>query len=161
MTDPLIRWRTSPAAPDITAVRALVAATGVFSPEEIETAGELVATTLDGTETYQFVFAEDAAGALLGYACFDRIPLSAVSYDLYWIAVTAAQRGRGLARELISRVADTIRSQGGLQLFAETSATPAYTPARTFYLRSRFTEAARFADFYARGDDKLVYRLAI
>jgi ribosomal protein S18 acetylase RimI-like enzyme len=156
-----IRWRQTPYDGDPARVKALVASTGVFSAEEAGVAADLVMTTLDGSETYRFVFAEDKAGTLLGYSCFDRIPLSTVSFDLYWIAVVPELRGGGLAGELMSRTAVVVKKRRGTQIFAETSSREPYAPARAFYRKAGFAEVARFEDFYAAGDDKLVFRIKL
>jgi GNAT superfamily N-acetyltransferase len=145
---------------DVAHIRALTATTGVFSAEESRVAAELAETTLDGTETYRWLLAE-ADGELVGYTCFDRIPLSKVSFDLYWIAVLPDRRGSGLALELMARTARLARSRRGLWIFAETSSREPYAPARAFYRKAGFAEAARFNDFYAPGDDKVIFRLAL
>jgi ribosomal protein S18 acetylase RimI-like enzyme len=155
-----IRYRHVLDAADPARIRALVASTGVFSAEEIRTAAELADTTLDGSETYRWLIAE-AAGELVGYTCFDRIPLSKISFDLYWIAVLPERQHSGLGRELLARTAKFIRGKRGTQLFAETSSLEPYAAARAFYLGAGFTEVARFADFYDAGDDKLVFRLGL
>jgi ribosomal protein S18 acetylase RimI-like enzyme len=155
-----LRWRRIVEAADPAKIRALVQATGVFSAEEIRVAGELAETTVDGSETYRFLFAE-RGGEMLGYTCFDRIPLSKVSFDLYWIAVAPSERGTGLAAELMQRTAAFIRGKRGTQVYAETSSKTPYAPARAFYLKSGFTEAARFEDFYEPGDSKIIYRLLL
>jgi ribosomal protein S18 acetylase RimI-like enzyme len=155
-----VRYRQAIEADDPERISRLVAATGVFSVEEAKVAGELATSTLDGSETYQFLFAE-AEQRVLGYTCFDRIPLSAVSFDLYWIAVGPSARGTGLATELMTRTAELIRAQGGLQIFAETSSREDYAAARAFYGKAGFAEAARFEDFYTVGDAKIVFRLGV
>ena len=155
-----LRFRHVLDAADPARIRALIEATGVFSKEEASIAAELAETTLDGTETYRWLIAE-AGSDLLGYTCFDRIPLSRVSFDLYWIAVSPAVRGTGLAAELMQRTAKFIRAKRGTQIFAETSSREPYAPARAFYLKSGFEEAARFGDFYEPGDDKVIFRLKL
>ena len=155
-----IRWRRIVDAADPEKIRSLVRATGVFSAEEVRVAGELAQTTVDGTETYRFLLAE-RGGEMLGYTCFDRIPLSKVSFDLYWIAVAPSERGTGLAAELMSRTAAFIKSKRGTQVYAETSSKENYAPARAFYLKSGFRQAARFEDFYEPGDSKIIYRLML
>ncbi|MGN6099663.1 MAG: GNAT family N-acetyltransferase [Devosia sp.] len=157
----LIRWRQIAEPADPQKISDLVAATGVFSAEEIRMAGNLATTTLDGTETYRFMFAEEPGGPLLGFTCFDRIPLTEVSFDLYWIAVAPERRGTGLARELLGRTARFAKSKRGLWLFAETSSREPYARARAFYRAMGFEERARFEDFYDRGDDKLIFRLSL
>jgi ribosomal protein S18 acetylase RimI-like enzyme len=155
-----IRWRRIVDKADPPKIKKLVAATGVFSEEEAATAARLAATTLDGTETYRFLLAE-RDGTLLGYTCFDRIELSEWSFDLYWIAVAPEERGSGLALELMSRTATFIKGKRGRQIFAETSSREPYAPARAFYRKAGFAEVARFEDFYAAGDDKVIFRMLL
>ncbi len=157
---PATRFRHVLDAADPARIRALVAATGVFSAEEARVAAELADTTLDGSETYRWLIAEQA-GEMVGYTCFDRIPLSKVSFDLYWIAVLPETRGTGLAAELMARTAKFAASKRGRWMFAETSSRGPYAPARAFYRKTGFDEVARFADFYEAGDDKVVFRLQL
>jgi ribosomal protein S18 acetylase RimI-like enzyme len=157
---PGIRWRRIVDAADPPKIRALVQATGVFTAEEVRVAGELAETTVAGTETYRFLIAE-RGGEILGYTCFDRIPLSKVSFDLYWIAIAPSERGTGLAHELMSRTSAFIKSKRGTQIYAETSSKDSYAAARAFYLKSGFEQAARLEDFYEPGDSKIIYRLML
>jgi len=155
-----LRFRHVLDAADPGRIRALIGGANVFSAEETRIAAELAETTLDGTETYRWLIAEED-GELVGYTCFDRVPLSKVSFDLYWIAVSPGRHRTGLGRELIERTAKFIRGKRGTQVFAETSSREPYVAARAFYVGCGFEEAARFPDFYAAGDDKIVYRLKL
>ena len=157
---PKIRFRQILHAGDPARIGALIDATGVFSAEEVRVAAELAETTLDGSETYRWLLAESGS-ELLGYTCFDHIPLSKVSFDLYWIAVSRAARGTGLAAALMAHTAKVVAAKRGTQIFAETSSREPYAPARAFYVKSGFEEAARFSDFYEPGDDKIVFRLKL
>ena len=157
----LIRWRQIAEAADPQKITDLVGATGVFTAEEARVAGELATTTLNGSETYRFMFAEEPGGELRGFTCFDRIPLSEVSFDLYWIAVADEARGTGLATELMRRTAAFAKRKRGLWLFAETSSREPYARARAFYAKAGFEEAARFEDFYSPGDGKVMFRLKL
>jgi ribosomal protein S18 acetylase RimI-like enzyme len=139
-------------------IRALIEGTGLFSAEEAAAAARLAETTLDGTETYRWLIAE-AGGELAGYTCFDRSSLSKVAFDLYWIAVSQVHRGHGLGLNLMDRTARFIKAKRGTQIYAEISSREPYAAARAFYAKAGFREAARFADFYESGDDKLIFRL--
>jgi ribosomal protein S18 acetylase RimI-like enzyme len=145
-------------AGDAAAVRELVHATGFFSEEEVAVAQELVDAFISygPDSTYRFVFAEAREG-LRGYTCYGRIPLTRSSFDLYWIAVRPECQGVGLGRRLIELTEAAVRGDGGTQLFADTSSRPRYLPTRAFYRRLGYEPAAEFADFYAPGDNKIVY----
>ena len=148
---PRVKFRHVLDAADPPRIRALVAATGVFSAEEAQRRSR---TRRDDARWHRDLSLVDRRidGELIGYTCFDRIPLSKVSFDLYWIAVSPAQRGTGLATELMARTAKFIRGKRGTQVFAETSSRDPYAPARAFYSKAGFQQVARFEDFYEAGD---------
>ncbi len=152
-----IGYRQIVDAPDPGRIKALVESTAVFSEEEAQTAADLASCMLRGTESYRFIFAE-RDGQLLGYTCYDQIPLSTLSFDLYWIAVAPAARGTGLAQELMTRTAAEAKRGGGPWPYAETTSRAPYAAARAFYLKSGFEEVARFEYFYALGDAKVMLR---
>ncbi len=156
---------------DVAAVRALVLATAVFKPEEVDVAEELVRERLArGPESgYEFIFHDHLDGpgrvggpqGLASYACYGRIPCTRASWDLYWIAVDPAWQGHGLGRRMLREVMAAVRVADGERIFAETSSTPAYAGTRRFYLATGFVERARFEHFYDRDDAKVVYELHI
>lgn len=150
--------RTYPREADIAAVRSLVAATGFFSGEEIDIAGELVEETLArGAQAgYSFMFAE-SRGVLAGYCCFGPIPLTRESYDLYWIAVRPDSQGTGLGRRLMTEAEAAIIRCGGKRIYADTSSRDQYLPTRGFYEALGYQRAAFLPDFYAPGDGRVIY----
>ena len=154
-----MRWRQDVVAADCSAVRDLVAATGFFNSEEIAVAEELVAETVaKGADSdYLFVFAEEPDKGMRGYSCFGPIPATQSSFDLYWIAVSPDEQGRGLGREIIERSERIAAGLGGTRMFVDTSGRAQYTPTRAFYERMGYEVAARLEDFYAPGDAKVIY----
>ncbi len=155
-------FRNDPHDSDVGAIRRIVTSTGFFAPSEIEIAVELIEQWLNQGDAsgYRFVFADAGNGEsarAVGYACFGEIPCTVGSYDLYWIAVDHAHRGGGLGRALVAEVERQVRELGGRRLYAETSGRDQYEPTRAFYRKTGFIEEARFEDFYAPGDAKVVY----
>lgn len=155
-------WRTQLRESDAPAVRELVRETGFFSAEEDQVAIELVEETLArGRESgYEFVFADppgDAAGKLLGYTCYGPIPATESSYDLYWIAVAPSQQGRGLGKRLLRETERLAAESGATQMYADTSGRSQYAPTRAFYESMGYHRAATLKDFFAPGDDKVIY----
>lgn len=159
MNLPELEFRTELRASDRDAVRALVAATGFFSAEEILVAVELVdEARARGCEAsgYAFVFAE-SGGRLLGYACHGPIPATAGSYDLYWIVVDPEVQARGIGRALMEAVEREVRASGGRRIWVDTSEREQYAPTRAFYHRCGYRQAASLEDFYAEGDGKAIF----
>ncbi|MGH8221879.1 MAG: GNAT family N-acetyltransferase [Woeseiaceae bacterium] len=160
----MTRWRRLTRPGDAAAVERLVAATGFFSDEERRVAVELVEERLAKGEAsgYEFVFADAAAGgSLLGYACYGPIPATQSSCDLYWIAVSPAEQGKGLGRELADEAERLAREQGMTRMYADTSGREQYASTRAFYESLGYSKAAVLEDFYAPGDAKVIYSKAL
>jgi GNAT superfamily N-acetyltransferase len=157
-----LAFRCEVTAEDPHRVRGIVEATGVFSPREVAVAVELVDERLakGPASGYDFVFAE-CAGRTLGYACYGPIAVTASSYDLYWVAVDKSCQGQGLGKALLEKAEQLIRQRGGRRVYIETSSRHAYAPTRAFYCRCGYSQEAQLADFYAPGDDKVIYVKAI
>lgn len=157
-----LQFRTEPTAADREAVRALVSSTGFFYPPEIDVAIELVDERLakGSASGYEFVFVEEQ-GRLLGYTSYGPIACTEGSYDLYWIAVDASQQRRGLGSLLLRRTEAAIASAGGRRIYIETSNRLQYQPTRVFYERNGYAREAILTDFYAAGDDKVIYGKAV
>ncbi len=147
---------------DRNAVRAVVESTGFFSSAESDVAVELVDERLakGAASGYEFVFAE-RDGQLCGYACFGPIACTIASFDLYWIAVDKACQREGLGRKLLEESERLIRDQGGRRVYIETSNRAQYAPTRAFYQRCGYRCDAVLADFYAPGDDKVIFVKAL
>ncbi len=143
---------------DAEAVRRLVVSTDVFSPIEVDVAVELVEDRLSlGPESdYKFLFA-DLEGRAVGYTCYGPIALTAASFDLYWIAVDKSLHGRSIGRLLLEKTEELIRQIGGGQVYIETSNRHHYAATRGFYLRCGYRQEALLTNFYAPGDDKVIY----
>ena len=143
---------------DVSAIGELVTNSGVFRSEEIMIAMELAEDRLSGKDSsYNFLCLRDIDGNLYGYSCYGEIPLTDKRFDLYWIVIDNSLRGSGYASQLLQETEKQIISMEGKQLYAETSGTEAYAPARSFYLKNGFKEVASFPDFYRDGDAKIVY----
>lgn len=151
--------REVPRADDPARVERLVAASGFFNQEEVEVAGSLIRERLEKgpASGYELLFLDDAAGALLGYTCYGEIAGAAGRWDLYWIAVDPARRGGGLGRALLRETERRIAARAGVRVYVETGGRAQYEPTRAFYLACGYREEARLPDFYADGDDKVIY----
>lgn len=142
---------------DREAVAGLVEATGLFSAAECAIAVELVdAARADPDSGYLFWLAEHE-GRLLGYTCFGAVPATQDSFDLYWIVVDPACQRRGLGRVLLAHTERSIAALGGRRLWVDTSGREAYAETRRFYESAGFRREATLRDFYAPGDDKVIY----
>jgi len=142
---------------DVPVLVALVEASGVFRPDEVEVAREVLEVAAAKGEASGYFCRVEAEGAPTGFACWGPTPCTQGTFDLYWLVVDPRPQGRGEAPRLLAQAEADVRRRGGRQLIAETSSTDPYTPARSFYESRGFRAAARIPDFYRVGDDKVVY----
>jgi ribosomal protein S18 acetylase RimI-like enzyme len=134
----------------------LTAAAGLFRPDEVAVAVELLDAALAGDEDYRFL-GTYAGDQLVGYACWGPTPGTTGTYDLYWIVVDPAWRGKGLGSELLAVVEDRLAGERARLIVVETSSRGDYAPTRAFYERRGYARAATLPDYYAAGDDLVIY----
>ncbi len=150
--------RKHPRISDIQDIQKLIAETGFFRQDEVDIAVELIREGLEkGPDSdYRFLMA-NADHRLAGYTCFGLIPCSLVSWDLYWIVIGKQYQSIGLGSLLLQLTETEIRKSGGWNIIAETSGKTLYAPTRHFYAKNNYLLKGQYEDFYAEGDDKLVY----
>jgi ribosomal protein S18 acetylase RimI-like enzyme len=150
-------FRSRPRPSDVPALRRLVAATRVFYTVEQTVAAELLEERLRrGADSgYSFFFA-DCGAELVGYCAWGAVPLTRNSYDLYWIAVAPQWQGAGIGQRLMELAERAVARCGGGGLYIETSSRGIYDRTRRFYRRAGYRQVARFRDFYAPDDHKIV-----
>lgn len=131
---------------------------GNFGHKDVACVQELWEAYVEkGAETgYDFIVFRDGV-RVLGFACFGPTPLTEGTYDLYWLAVHPESRRRGIGCALIAWVEEEIRRRGGRLLLVETSGTAAYEGTRRFYESCGYRYQAVIHDFYAPGDDLLIF----
>ena len=106
---------------------------------------------------YLFLGAFTPEEVLVGYACWGPTPATDRTWDLYWIAVDTALQGAGIGTILLEEVERRLVGQHARMLIAETSSRSDYAATRGFYERRGYAEAARVRDFYASGDDRIIF----
>ena len=132
---------------------------GVFNQGEIDCVAELWDEYLrQGSERSGYYFLVDREDEqVTGYACYGPRALTEGTFDLYWIAVDPQNRRSGVGKKLLVRVEEAVRQLGGRLLVVETSGLEKYAPTRRFYLATGYLLEATLRDFYADGDDLVIF----
>jgi ribosomal protein S18 acetylase RimI-like enzyme len=157
-------------------IAAILRASRVFSPSEIAVALELFDDAIAdcGLRTavaqsdphsalhtphsdYLFLGAYTPEDIVVGYACWGPTPATDRTWDLYWIAVDPVLHGAGIGTILLEEVERRLVGQHARMLVVETSSRSDYAATRAFYDRRGYTVAATVRDFYAAGDDRIIY----
>jgi ribosomal protein S18 acetylase RimI-like enzyme len=133
----------------------LMLASPNFTPDEVETALEIIDEALAGDPEY--IVNVVANGDIAGYECHGPAPLTDGTFDLYWIVVDPQAQKRGYGRRLLLAAEEDVARRGGRLLLIETSSQPAYDASVRFYKRNGYRLEARIHNFYRKGDDKLVF----
>ena len=148
---------TTPA--DTPALLALTEGTGVFKPHEVEALDEVLADYHAANRDQGHVAVTDERhGEVVGYAYYAPAAMTDRTWYLYWIAVTRNTQARGVGSGLLRHAEEDIRRHNGRVLFIETSSLPHYEPTRRFYLRHGYEVTGVLRDYYADGDDMVVFR---
>jgi ribosomal protein S18 acetylase RimI-like enzyme len=150
-----LRWSVpSDRAPILAAIEA----TGLFRANEIDVALEVLDDALaHGAPGHYQSYTALLGRQAVGWMCFGPTPGTEGTFDLYWIVVAPERQRLGIGRALMQHAEDLIAARGGRLIVVETSGLAEYEPTRRFYLNVGYHEAARIADFYAPGDDKVTY----
>jgi ribosomal protein S18 acetylase RimI-like enzyme len=144
---------------DCREVRQITEGTGFFHDYEVDIAVELFQERFDKKEKsgYYFTIAQNQAGSLVGFAIYGPIACTKGSFDFYWIVVDKVSQGQGLGRYLADLAETEMLNMGARAVYIETSSQELYLPTRYFYEKRNYILEARLKDFYAPGDDKLIY----
>jgi ribosomal protein S18 acetylase RimI-like enzyme len=142
-------------AADRTRIEDITRAVGVFRDQETAVALEVFDAAVAGSPDYT-ALAADVAGRLVGWICWGPTPCTVGTYDLYWMAVDPALHGAGigtvLLREMERRLAGVARL-----VVVETAGRPDYQATRAFYEARGYRATGIIPNFYAAGDDQVVY----
>ena len=143
---------------DTDALIAMTVATGVFKPHEIVALQEVLADYHATNREFGHVAMtwEEADGPT-GFVYYAPTAMTDRTWELWWIVVKKDHQGSGVGGQALKAVEGLIRDAGGRLLLIETSSTPPYEPTRRFYVKHRYVVSAQIPDFYADGDDKVVF----
>lgn len=136
-------------------------AVGLFRPEEILVALEVFDEAVENGpgNTYQILGA-DIEGRLAGWICWGPTPCTLGTYDLYWMAVDPALYRGGIGTALVGAMERRLRGVARI-IVVETAGRDEYEPTRRFYRARGYRAVARVPDFYAPGDDQVVFVKAV
>ncbi len=147
------------AAGDKPEIMKILDATPEFTNEEVKVAEELIDLYLQyGTGSDYHILVAETDSIPAGYICYGPTPLTKGTWDIYWIAVNAERQNHGIGRSLLSNAEDEIEKTRGRMILIETSSKEQYKKTRQFYKDQGYEQVTRVPDFYAPGDDKLVFQ---
>ncbi len=147
---------------DTDRILALTRATGVFRDEEMEIAAEVFgdAVSAAGGPRPYYALGAEVDGRLVGWICWGQTPCTDGTWDLYWLAVDPTAHGLGVGTALVEGMEHRLTGTARL-ISVDTSGRPDYEPTRAFYAARGYQSVARVPDFYAPGDDQVIFTKAL
>jgi D-alanine-D-alanine ligase len=144
-------------AADRARIEDITRAVGVFREDEIPVALEVFddAVREGGSPSYLALGAE-VDGRLVGWICWGPTPCTLGTYDLYWMAVDPGLQGGGIGSALLGEMERRLAGVARMVII-ETTGRADYASTRGFYRARGYRAAATIPDFYAPGDDQVVF----
>jgi GNAT superfamily N-acetyltransferase len=136
-------------------IEEITRAVGVFRVEEVPIALEVFDGAVGGSPDYVARGAE-VDGRLAGWICWGPTPCTLGTYDLYWMAVDPDLHGAGVGTALLVEMERQLHGAARL-VVVETAGRPDYAMTRAFYEARGYRRTAVVPDFYAPGDDQVIY----
>ena len=128
----------------------------IFGPHEVTVALEVFDASLNPGQTDYESVGIELDGQVAGWICWGPTPCTAGTFDMYWIAVDPSVHGAGLGSKLVAEMERRLAGRARL-VVVETGGRKEYEATRGFYLARSYEEVARVPDFYAPGDDQVIF----
>jgi ribosomal protein S18 acetylase RimI-like enzyme len=142
-------------AADRRRIEEITRAVRVFRDGEVPVALEVFDGAVAGSPDY-IALGATLDERLVGWICWGPTPCTLGTYDLYWMAVDPAAQGAGVGTALLREMEGRLAGSARL-IVVETAGRSDYRPTRAFYETRGYRKAAVIPDFYAPGDDQVVY----
>jgi ribosomal protein S18 acetylase RimI-like enzyme len=128
--------------------------TGLFPSEMLP---EIIEGFLsgDGNQSLWLTCENDEEAIGFCYAIPEQ--LAGGTWNMLAIAVHPLKQGRGIGGAITRHLETALHERGHRMLIAETSGTDAFSRTRAFYRKNDYAGEARIRDFWAEGDDKIVF----
>ena len=142
---------------DLKAISLILDETDLFPAEMLE---EMISPFFDdpGSAESWLVQEHDAEG-VIGFAYFRPEPLTEGTWNLLAIGLRKAHQGHGHGATMMKRVEQELSSER--VLIVETSGVEDFEATRDFYHQCGYDREAVIRDYWAAGDDKVIYRKAL
>jgi ribosomal protein S18 acetylase RimI-like enzyme len=78
-------------------------------------------------------------------------------WNLLMLWVSPEHQRQTIGQTLVAQIEHSLKNQGARLLLVETSSLDNFAAARAFYFKQGFAEEGRIRNYYAAGEDKIIY----
>lgn len=139
---------------DIPALKLVLDETELFPSELLP---DMVGCFLSDEESQDLWITCELAGQPMGFCYALPEKLAEGTWNMLAIAVLPSKQGTGAGSAIVKALESNLRELGSRILIAETSGAEEFAQTREFYRKNGYTEEARIRDFWAAGDDKIIF----
>jgi ribosomal protein S18 acetylase RimI-like enzyme len=140
---------------DSEALMTIVSDSSQFDAGGIAHVKSTLAQHLSGDGGEIWLTADDGEPVGVAYCAQEAVTLGTWNLLMLWIRKDRDRCGHGSA--LVAHVERELITRSARLLIVETSGLPEFEVARAFYSKCGFEQEARIKNFFAAGEDKLVY----
>jgi ribosomal protein S18 acetylase RimI-like enzyme len=142
-------------AHDTDALMAIVESSGQFDTDGLAHVKTTLLEYLEGQSNGLWLTADDGEPVGVAYCVPEPVTSGTWNLLMLWTRRDRSNQGHGSA--LVEYLQVQLAYQAARLLIVETSGLPEYEAARHFYDKCGFSQEARVKNFFAHGDDKLIY----
>ena len=146
-------------ADDIADIARPIRECGLFSPDEAEGFVDMLPDLIAEEGAHWRILRR--AGRVAGACYLSRERMSEDVWNLWFIGLRPEDQGGGGGSRLLAEAEGVARSEAGRLLLIDTSSGPGFETARAFYAARGYGAEATVRDYYAPGEDKIVFRKAL
>lgn len=139
---------------DIAALQEVLDGTDLFPSEMLP---DMVHEFLSSDEPSDIWLTCEDGGRAVGFCYAVPESLTEETWNMLAFAVLPQMQGRGVGQAITKGPEAELKDRGQRVLIVDTSGTPAFARTRQFYRKNGYAEEARIRDFWAAGDDKIVF----
>ncbi|MEM9835405.1 MAG: N-acetyltransferase [Bacteroidota bacterium] len=139
---------------DMDALKNVLGTIELFPPEMLD---NMTADYFNQPDSQDIWFAAVQENKPVALAFCAPEKLTEGTFNLYAIGVERAQQSKGIGQQMMHYLEERLRNEGQRILIVETSGTADFGSTRNFYEKLGYTKEATIRDFWAEGDDKVIY----
>jgi ribosomal protein S18 acetylase RimI-like enzyme len=144
---------------DSTALMQIIESSGQFDADSLEHVTGTLHEYLAGKSDGLWFTADDGEPVGVAYCAPEAVTNGTWNLLMLWTRKDKSSQGHGKA--LVGHVESQLARQAARLLIVETSGLAEFEVARSFYIKCGFVQEARVRNFFADGDDKLIYTKSI
>ena len=143
---------------DIASLKRVLDETGLFPSHMLP---DMLSGFISGDESESVWLTAEENGNAIGFCFASPEALTDGTWNMLAIAVLPDKQGAGTGGAIVSALENHLAARGNRLLIVDTSGKSDFAQTREFYRKNNYCEEARIRDFWAAGDDKIVFRKAL